>query len=42
VRRGDAASAAYGQLTYALFETIRQRFIAAVRARRAGIVPRTE
>ena len=41
-RRGDAASVAYGQLPYALFDTIRQKFIAAVRARRAGIVPRSE
>jgi hypothetical protein len=41
-RRGDAASVAYGQLPYALFETIRQKFIAGVRARRAGVVPRSE
>jgi hypothetical protein len=41
-RRGDAASIAYGQLPYALFEAIRQKFIAAVRARRSGIVPRSE
>lgn len=41
-RRGDAASIAYGQLPYALFETIRHNFIAAVRARRAGVVPRSE
>jgi hypothetical protein len=41
-RRGDAASVAYGQLSYALFETIRQKFIAAVRAHRAGIVPRSQ
>jgi hypothetical protein len=41
-RRGDPASVAYGQLPYALFETIRQKFIAAVRTRRAGIVPRSE
>lgn len=41
-RRGDAASVAYGQLPYALFETVRRQFIAAVRARRAGIVARTE
>jgi hypothetical protein len=41
-RHGDAASIAYGQLPYALFETIRQKFIAAVRARRAGVFRRTE
>ena len=41
-RPGDAASVAYGQLPYALFETIRKKFIAAVRARRAGVVPRSE
>ena len=41
-RRGDAASVVYGQLPYALFETIRQKFIAAVRMRRAGVVPRGE
>jgi hypothetical protein len=41
-RRGDAASVAYGQLPYALFETIRQKFIAVLRARPAGVVPRSE
>jgi hypothetical protein len=41
-RRGGVASIAYGQLPYALFETIRRKFVAAIRARRAGIVPRTE
>jgi hypothetical protein len=41
-RRGDAAGIAYGQLPYTLFETIRRKFIAAIRARSAGIVPRTE
>jgi hypothetical protein len=41
-QRGDAASIAYGQLPYALFEQIRQKFIAAIRARRAGVVPRSE
>ena len=40
--RGDAAGLTYGPLPYALFETIRQKFIAAVRARRAGIVRRSE
>ena len=41
-RPGDAASVAYGQLPYAIFEQIRRKFIAAVRAARAGIVPRSE
>jgi hypothetical protein len=41
-RRGDAVSIAYGVLPYALFETIRQRFVAAIGARRAGVVPRSE
>jgi len=42
VTPGDAASVGYGQLPYALFEEIRLKFIAAIRARRAGVVPRTE
>jgi hypothetical protein len=42
VTPGDAASVAYGQLPYALFEEIRTKFIAAIRARRAGLVPRSE
>ena len=37
-RPGDAASVAYGLLPFGLFETIRQQFIAAIRARRARIV----
>jgi hypothetical protein len=41
-RPGDAATVAYGQLPYALFEEIRTKFIAAVRAALAGIVPRSE
>jgi hypothetical protein len=41
-RQGDARTVAYGQLPYALFEEIRKEFIAAVRARRAGVVPRSE
>jgi hypothetical protein len=41
-RPGDAASVAYGQLPYTLFEEIRTKFIAAIRARRGGIVPRSE
>ncbi len=38
---GDAASVAYGPLPYALFEEIRLKFIAAVKARAARTVPRT-
>ena len=41
-RPGDAATVAYGQLPYTLFEEIRTKFIAAIRARRAGVVPRSE
>jgi hypothetical protein len=41
-RQGDARTVAYGQLPYALFEKIRKEFIAAVRARRAGVVPRSQ
>ena len=33
---------AYGQVPYALLEEIRTKFIAAIRARRAGMVPRSE
>ena len=40
-RPGDAASIAYGLLPFRLFETIRQKFIAAIRARRARVVPRS-
>jgi len=39
---GDAASVAYGSLPFALFEEIRTKFIAAVKARRASVVPRSE
>jgi hypothetical protein len=39
--QGDAASVAYGLLPFGLFETIRQQFIAAIRARRARVVPRS-
>jgi hypothetical protein len=42
VTPGDAASVAYGQLPYTLFEEIRQKFIAAIRTRSAGVVPRSE
>ena len=39
---GDLSSVAYGPLPFALFERIRQRFIAVIKARRARLVPRTE
>ncbi len=42
LRRGDPTSVAYGQLPYALFEAIRVKFLAAIRAHRSGIVPRSE
>jgi hypothetical protein len=42
VRRGGDRGFAYGQLPHALFEEIRTKFIAAIRARRATLVPRTE
>jgi hypothetical protein len=42
VQPGDAASVAYGPLPYALFETIRLQFIAALKANAARAVPRTE
>lgn len=38
----DAASVANGPLPFALFEEIRTKFIAAIRARRASVVPRSE
>lgn len=41
-RRGDPASVSYGLLPYALFEDIRTKFIAAIRMRRASVVPRSE
>lgn len=34
-RSGDAATVAYGQLPYTLFEGVRAKFIGAIRARRA-------
>jgi PemK-like, MazF-like toxin of type II toxin-antitoxin system len=39
-RPGDVASIAYGLLPFRLFETVRQKFIAAIRARRTRVVPR--
>ncbi len=39
---GDSASVAYGPLPYTLFETIRTDFIAALRAKKPSLVPRTE
>ena len=40
-RPGDAASVVDGQLPHTLFEEIRRKFIAAIKARRAGVVPRS-
>jgi hypothetical protein len=39
---GDSASVSYGQLPFALFEEIRTKFIAAIRAKRASVVPRSQ
>ena len=39
---GDNATVAYGPLPYALFEEIRHKFIATIRAARGGVVPRSE
>jgi len=39
---GDLASVAYGPLPFALFEEIRTKFIAAIRAKRASVVRRSE
>ncbi len=40
--RGNLASVVYGPLPFVLFEDIRTKFIAAIRAKRASIVPRSE
>jgi hypothetical protein len=39
---GDAASVSYGPLPFGLFEEIRTKFISAIKARRASVVPRSE
>lgn len=39
---GNASSIAYGQLPYALFEEIRQKFLTALKTRTSSTVPRTE
>lgn len=39
---GDAGSVGYGPLPFALFEKIRIKFIAAIRAKRTSVVPRSE
>jgi hypothetical protein len=39
---GDSVSVGYGPLPFALFEEIRTKFIAAVQAKRASFVPRSE
>jgi hypothetical protein len=41
-RPGDLASVSYGPLPFALFEEIRIKFIGAIKARRASVVPRSE
>ncbi len=41
-RRGDAASIVYGPLPYGLFETVRLRFIAALKARAFRSVSRSD
>ncbi len=38
----DSASIGYEPLPFALFDEIRIKFIAAIKARRASVVPRTE
>ena len=42
LQSGDAASVAYGPLPYRLFEDIRLKFLAALRARTSLVVPRTD
>lgn len=42
LRPGDAASVAFGLLPFSLFQTIRRRFIAAIRAQRTATVRRSE
>lgn len=42
LRPGDAASIAFGLLPFSLFETIRRKFVAADRARRAAALRRSE
>ena len=42
LRRGDAAAVAYGLLPFALFEQVRTKLIAAIRAKRLRVVPRNE
>jgi hypothetical protein len=41
-RPRDLASVGYGLMPFALFEEIRTKFIAAIRTRRASVVPRSE
>jgi PemK-like, MazF-like toxin of type II toxin-antitoxin system len=42
VAPGDAASVAYGPLPFALFEEVRTKLIAAIRAKRTSVIPRSE
>jgi len=39
---GNAASIAYGQLPYTLFETIRLKFLTTLKTRAVTTIPRTE
>jgi hypothetical protein len=41
VTPGDAASVVYGPLPFALFEEVRRKLIAAIRAKRTIVVPRS-
>jgi hypothetical protein len=41
-RQQDTASVAYGLLPFGLFEQIRQKFLAALKAHNARVVPRSE
>jgi hypothetical protein len=40
--QGDPSSAAYGLLPANIFNEVREKLIAAIRARNVGVVPRTE
>ena len=42
LRPGDAASIAFGSLPFGLFETIRRKLVAAIRAHRTATVRRSE
>ena len=42
LRQGDAGSVAHGLLPFGLFEEIRQKFLATLKARVSRVVPRSE